>query len=435
MLKLKLINTLGGVITEIGLRGLSTMIDPSTGKSVDINASVDFTKPDTDMPGKIRGKWSGELGTSTAFPATTCDAPLEEQVLKIIRGEEGFISKMRYDESWFRIGYGSMSTTYSDGTYETLPQNRNHSNGSECNSPLGYQYCTHPTGENKYGVPWIDYEITEEDALRDFTRITKGMRDTMENYVGSEIWSETPDCVKSGLNSLAYNCGSVRHFILDAVKEKDYCKVADGVESVCTTAMRTKTDLSPRRKKEADWIRECTKCSTSVEFIYDDLNTPTNIIIGDSQTPNVDNRTSKAQMIPGPPGESTLHQGSTTVNWLRDSVKKYPVSTGVKNVILCTGTNGGFGNYQNDVDGLFSAVKKTFPNAKIYAVQGSWGWGGNDIYTETDVRNYYKKYEALGATLIEPPIGCTNTNPKTYCDPHGPYPVYDKIGQDIDNNL
>ena len=155
--------------------------------------------------------------------------------------------------------------------------------------------------------------------------------------------------------------------------------------------------------------------------------TPKNIIIGDSQTPHVARRTSKAQMISGPEGESTLHKGSTTVNWLKGAVKKYPVSPEVENVILCTGTNGGYSNFENDIDGLFSAVKKTFPNAKIYAVQGSWNWGGLKKYNETDVRNYYKKYQTLGATLIEPPIGGI--------EPHGDRPVYKKIGADIDSKL
>jgi hypothetical protein len=155
--------------------------------------------------------------------------------------------------------------------------------------------------------------------------------------------------------------------------------------------------------------------------------TPKNIIIGDSQTPHVARRTSKAQMISGPEGESTLHKGSTTVNWLRGAVKKYPVSPEVENVVLCTGTNGGYSNFENDIDGLFSAVKKTFPNAKIFAVQGSWNWGGLKKYNETDVRNYYKKYQTLGATLIEPPIGGI--------EPHGDRPVYKKIGADIDSKL
>jgi hypothetical protein len=155
--------------------------------------------------------------------------------------------------------------------------------------------------------------------------------------------------------------------------------------------------------------------------------TPVNLIIGDSQTIYVDNQSSKVQTIPGGEGESTLHKGSTTVNWLRDAVKKYPVSPEVKNVVLCTGTNGGYSDFQNDIEGLFSAVKKTFPNAKIYAVQGSWGWGGIKKYKEKDVRDYYKKYEQLGATLIEPPIGGI--------EPHGNKPVYKKIGADIDSKL
>jgi len=169
------------------------------------------------------------------------------------------------------------------------------------------------------------------------------------------------------------------------------------------------------------------KKDNSKEQNTEEGKTPKNIIIGDSQTKYVAKRTSKAQMISGSEGESTLQKGSTTVNWLRDSVKKYPVSPEVQNVILCTGTNGGYSNFENDIDGLFSAVKKTFPNAKIFAVQGSWGWGGLTKYNESSVRNYYKKYQALGATLIEPPIGGI--------EPHGDRPVYKLIGADIDSKL
>jgi GH24 family phage-related lysozyme (muramidase) len=428
MSKYKLINSLSGVITEIVLGGLSGVKNPDTGKPFDPLIGIDFTKSDTDVPGKVIGKWSGELGSSSIFK-TTCDAPLEEQVFKIIKGEEGFLDHAQWDQNMYRIGYGTGTVTYEDGTYESLPDYRPE---HTCDN---LKYCTHPPDSNKNDIPWVDFRITEDDALRDFNRITKDMRDKMEKYVGSEIWNETPDCVKSSLNSLAYNCGSVRDFILDAIKEKDYCKAADGIETVCTSSMDGTIDLTPRRKKEAGWIRECTKCSTGGEFTSENLSTPTNIIIGDSQTPYVAAKSSKCKMIPGPEGVSTLHQGSTTVNWLRDAVNSYPKTDSVNNVILCTGTNGGYGNFQNDIDGLFQAVKKTFPNAKIFAVQGSWGWGGNSNYTERQVRNYYKKYESLGATLIEPPIGCTNTNPKTYCDPHGHYPVYAKIGEDIDNNL
>lgn len=158
-----------------------------------------------------------------------------------------------------------------------------------------------------------------------------------------------------------------------------------------------------------------------------DGKTPTNLIIGDSQTPYVDSQTSKAQMISGPEGQTTLHKSGWSVDDLKNAVKKYPKSENVENVFLCIGTNGGYGNYKNDIGGLFDAVKETFPNAKIHVIQGSWGWGGVSKYNENDVRNYYKKYEAMGASLIEPPIG--------KIEPHGQKPVYKLIGAAIDSKI
>jgi hypothetical protein len=146
-----------------------------------------------------------------------------------------------------------------------------------------------------------------------------------------------------------------------------------------------------------------------------------NIIIGDSQTPYVAAQTSKVKMI------SSLQKGGKGVNWLRDRVNEYPVSPSIRNVVLCIGTNGGYSG-TSDESGLFVALRKTFPNAKIYAVQGSWGWGGVSKYTEKHVRQYYQnEYESRGATLIYPPIG--------NIEPHGHKPVYKKIGASIDNLL
>lgn len=146
-----------------------------------------------------------------------------------------------------------------------------------------------------------------------------------------------------------------------------------------------------------------------------------NIIIGDSQTPYVAKQSSKVKMI------QELQKGGQGVNWLRDQILIYPESPNVKNVVLCIGTNGGYGGY-GDEKGLFSALGKKFPNAKIYAVQGSWGWGGVSKYSEKQVRDYYRiEYENRGATLINPPIG--------NIEPHGNHPVYKSIGASIDKLL
>ena len=154
---------------------------------------------------------------------------------------------------------------------------------------------------------------------------------------------------------------------------------------------------------------------------------PTNIVIGDSQTPYVDAATTKASRISTTGGKSSLWLGGMGVNWLRDAVNSYPtVNKNVKNVVTVIGTNGDFGKVfgaSEDIAGLFAAIHTKFPNARILVVQGSWGWGKMRS-TEKDVRSYYKKYSDLGGILIEPPIGNV--------EPHGPRPVYTTIGAAID---
>ena len=152
--------------------------------------------------------------------------------------------------------------------------------------------------------------------------------------------------------------------------------------------------------------------------------TSTNIIIGDSQTGLVSRNSSKVQLI------DELQEGGKGVGWLRDQVAAYPVSPNVKNVVLCIGTNGGYSSSGAAESGLFTALHKTFPTAKIYAVQGSWGWGSylKNPVTEKQVRSYYiDKYQSQGAILIEPPIGKG--------DPHSNKPVYKDIGAAIDFEL
>lgn len=166
--------------------------------------------------------------------------------------------------------------------------------------------------------------------------------------------------------------------------------------------------------------------------LYEDVESttvvPENIIIGDSQTPYVDNATTKASRISSAGGASSLWLGGMGVNWLKDAVNSYPtISRNVKNVITVIGTNGDFGKVfgaSEDIAGLFAAIKSKFPNASILVVQGSWGWGKLRS-TEQDVRDYYKKYSDLGGILIEPPIGNV--------EPHGDRPIYSEIGSVIDS--
>ena len=146
---------------------------------------------------------------------------------------------------------------------------------------------------------------------------------------------------------------------------------------------------------------------------------PNNIIIGDSQTPYVDRNTKKVERVVG------LWKGGIAVPVLTKMVQRHKVSTNVQNVFLCIGTNDLY--VDKGIDKLFKAIRITFPNAKIYVIQGSWGWGGLKHTGYDKVKKYYKRYEELGGTIIGPPIGKG--------DPHCDCPVYKEIGKVIDNIL
>jgi hypothetical protein len=146
---------------------------------------------------------------------------------------------------------------------------------------------------------------------------------------------------------------------------------------------------------------------------------PTNIVIGDSQTAYVDMNSKKVERVVG------LWKKGIVVTDLIKMVQRRKVSTNVKNVFLCIGTNDLY--VDNGIEKLFKSLRVTFPNAKIYVIQGSWGWGELKHTGYDKVKKYYKRYEELGGTIIGPPIGKG--------DPHCDCPVYKEIGKVIDNIL
>lgn len=153
-----------------------------------------------------------------------------------------------------------------------------------------------------------------------------------------------------------------------------------------------------------------------------------NILIGDSQTPFVDMNSNLSSRISDKPGISSLWQGGKTMSWLITAVGTYKTDSTVCSVTVVIGTNGGFGKFiKDDPKKLFETIKIKFPNARILAVQGSWGWGGLKNIKESDVRKYYENFKQYDVEIVEPPIGPI--------EPHGNKPVYKKIGLAIDSLL
>ena len=152
-----------------------------------------------------------------------------------------------------------------------------------------------------------------------------------------------------------------------------------------------------------------------------------NYIIGDSQTPFLDKNSTKASRVSEKSGKQSLWEGGQNLNWLKSAVNEYPISSDVNSIFINIGTNGGF-NIKDDVSGLVSAIKTKFPNAKLFAIKGSWGWGGNKNVTLSKVNDYYKKFSDLGVKVLSNAIGSVQ-------DPHGNLPIYATIGKEIDESI
>jgi hypothetical protein len=152
-----------------------------------------------------------------------------------------------------------------------------------------------------------------------------------------------------------------------------------------------------------------------------------NYIIGDSQTPLIDKNSQKVSKIGEEGNKANLWQSGKGLVWLKEAVDEYPESKDVNSIVINIGTNGGF-NVNDNVQGLIDSIKTKFPNANLYAVKGSWGWGGNKDVTQQKVDAYYDKFSKLGVELIPTPIGITD-------NPHINLPIYAQIGKEIDEKI
>lgn len=151
------------------------------------------------------------------------------------------------------------------------------------------------------------------------------------------------------------------------------------------------------------------------------------IVIGDSKSIFISNNNSIAKIIGTNQSENNLWKSGIQLNWLKNAVKKYPVSKNVKNVVVSIGTNGGYDSNE-DITGLFNSLKNTFPNSKFYIVKGSWGWGNIKSVTESKVNKYYQKFKDLGMIVLPTPIGETT-------NPHTNLPVYRVVGREIEKQI
>lgn len=140
------------------------------------------------------------------------------------------------------------------------------------------------------------------------------------------------------------------------------------------------------------------------------------ILIGDSQTYLLAKHSTQIKQI------KRLCQSGIGVIELNRKVLNYPVSPAVKTVSICIGVNDGYKD--RGISILVNTIKKTFPNARLYIIQGSWGWGRVSRMNQNNLDIYYKQFPG---TIIHPAIGKG--------DPHRDKEVYKIIMKSLESQI
>ena len=154
-----------------------------------------------------------------------------KKAMEFISKVEGFNKNAVWDVNAYRIGYGSDTITFNNGSFRKVRK------GDQT------------TVEN-----------AEKDLKRRIPEFEKKVIDYIGKYgVEKKDWQRLPDPAKIGLLSFAYNYGNiVKNAIREAIKTGDVDLIAS---ALLTSTINDKAGtnvyngLRNRRKKEADLIR------------------------------------------------------------------------------------------------------------------------------------------------------------------------------------
>jgi len=154
------------------------------------------------------------------------------QAAVFIAKKESFTQTASWDVNAYRLGYGSDTITFNDGTYRTVR---------------------------------VGDSTTVANAQKDLARRIKQFEEKIITYlynkngITRQQWNDLPDPAKAGLISFAYNYGNiVKNSIREAIKTGDVDKIADAVVSSTVNDMKGTiyyNGLRKRRKEEAAMIR------------------------------------------------------------------------------------------------------------------------------------------------------------------------------------
>lgn len=150
-----------------------------------------------------------------------------DKAVELLTKFEGFTKNASWDVNAYRLGYGSDTITFSNGSFRKVVK-----------------------GD----------QTTVANAKKDLARRIPQFANKVKKQIGSDTWDKLQDNTKASLISIAYNYGSVPHESLrKAIKTRNKKIIAkEWIDSTKFDNKNTKyyNGLQKRRKLEAEFILE-----------------------------------------------------------------------------------------------------------------------------------------------------------------------------------
>ena len=128
------------------------------------------------------------------------------------------------------------------------------------------------------------------------------------------------------------------------------------------------------------------------------------IIIGDSQAFLIAANTSSVDI------DTDLAKVGWNTTQLLQALNPVDTNTHVTDLFICIGTNSGYSS-NDPIEKLVDQLELKFPNAKLYVIIGSWGWGNIQSVSNAKVIDYYNRFADKGVYVLDSPIGFHTSHP------------------------
>jgi len=149
-------------------------------------------------------------------------------------------------------------------------------------------------------------------------------------------------------------------------------------------------------------------------------------IIGDSQTTLIKSNSKKLDPITK---EGELWKVGWNMSQLNTALENSSTYNYIGHLFINIGTNDGFNAKSSFIDKIIANAKIKFPNATLYLIKGSIGWGGNAKFTTDTLDKFAKVWESKGVKVLKNAIGYSKTHPGTKT------PGIIAVGKEIDDIL